>query len=496
MQDRRLKEHGHMFLVLCLKPCALSRLVSSDNFFQGRDQLRAKGTKINSEVTMNKTKLLIVEDDIDVSTQMKWGLINEYDVFVAEDRASGLEIFKKERPPVVTLDLGLPPQSGDVEEGFLALAEMLEHDPLSKVIIITGQNEKEHALAAIGGGAYDFLNKPIELDELQVIIRRALHVSQLEREHRELQKQLGGESFEGMLGTSPQMQKVYETIRKVATTDTPVLILGESGTGKELAARAIHRRSGRKEGPFVAINCGAIPETLLESELFGHEKGAFTGAHIQRKGRIESAQGGTLFLDEIGEISPQLQAKLLRFLQEQRIERVGGRKEIVVDARIVTATNTDLGQALRDGRFREDLYYRIGVVVISMPLLRERDGDIPLLAKALLQRYALETNKRIKGFTPHAMSALVAHNWPGNVRELENRVKRAVIMAEGVKLTPADLELTSPYAKYEGQGLKEAREALERELVQRAVTRNNGNLTRAASELGISRPTLYDLMDK
>jgi two-component system NtrC family response regulator len=352
---------------------------------------------------MNKFKLLIVDDDTDISSQMKWGLIGDYDVFVAGDRPEALDIFKKECPAVVTLDLGLPPQAGGVEEGFLALAEILEHDPLSKVIIITGRDEKEHALAGIGGGAYDFLTKPIQLDELQVIIRRAIHVSRLEHEHSELQKQLGGESFEGMLGTSPQMQEVYEMIRKVATTDASVLIVGESGTGKELAALAVHRRSARKEGPFVAINCGAIPETLLESELFGHEKGAFTGAHIQRKGRIESAHGGTLFLDEIGELPFQLQVKLLRFLQEERIERVGGRQEIVVDARVLAATNTDIDQALRDGRFREDLYYRLRVVTISMPPLREREEDILLLAKAFLQRYASGSKKRIKGFAPRLM---------------------------------------------------------------------------------------------
>ena len=445
---------------------------------------------------MNKFKLLIVDDDTDISSQMKWGLIGDYDVFVAGDRPGALDIFKKECPAVVTLDLGLPPQAGGVEEGFLALAEILEHDPLSKVIIITGRDEKEHALAGIGGGAYDFLTKPIQLDELQVIIRRAIHVSRLEHEHSELQKQSGSESFEGMLGTSPQMQEVYEMIRKVATTDASVLIVGESGTGKELAALAVHRRSARKEGPFVAINCGAIPETLLESELFGHEKGAFTGAHIQRKGRIESAHGGTLFLDEIGELPFQLQVKLLRFLQEERIERVGGRQEIVVDARVLAATNTDIDQALRDGRFREDLYYRLRVVAISMPPLREREEDILLLAKAFLQRYASGAKKRIKGFAPQAIRAIETHAWPGNVRELENRVKRAVIMAEGVKITPADLELSSRYAKYEGQGLKQSREALERDLIQQAMARNKGNLTRTASELGLSRPTLYDLMDK
>jgi len=447
------------------------------------------------EVT-NKARLLIVEDDEDLSTQMKWGLIQDYDVCLAEDRSSALEVFKKERPTVVTLDLGLPPQPGDAEEGFLALAEILEHDPLTKVIIITGRDEKEHALEAIGQGAYDFLTKPIQLDELQVILRRALYVSRLEREHCDLQGRLSSESFEGMLGTSPQMQEVFDQICKVATTDAPVLIVGETGTGKELAALAIHRRSSRKEGPFVPINCGAIPETLLESELFGHEKGAFTGAHIQRRGRIELARNGTLFLDEIGELSPQLQVKLLRFLQGQQIERVGGREEIEVDARVVAATNTDPEQALREGRLREDLYYRLGVVVISIPCLRERDGDILLLAKALLQRYASETKKKIAGFTSQAINALENHGWPGNIRELENRIRRAVIMAEGIKITPTDLELTSQDAKYEGGGLREAREALERELVQSAMARNKRNLSRTASELGISRPTLYDLMDK
>ncbi len=445
---------------------------------------------------MEKEKLLIIEDDAELRTQMKWGLSQEYQIFQAEDRLSALKIFKKERPPVITLDLGLPPQPTGVEEGFQTLGDILEHDPLSKVIIITGRDEKEHALTGIGGGAYDFLTTPVQLDELKVIIRRALYVSRLERQHRELQQRLGGDAFEGILGTSPQIQEVFEFIRKVATTDAPVLIVGESGTGKELTARAIHFRSSRKDSPFVTIDCGAIPETLLESELFGHEKGAFTGAHIQRKGRIESAQGGTLFLDEIGELSPHLQAKLLRFLQEQRIERVGGREGILVNARVLAATNTDLDQALKDGRFREDLYFRLGVVVISMPSLREREGDIPLLATAFLQRYVEENKKKLKGFNPQAIRTMETHGWPGNIRELENRVKRAVIMADGMKVTPADLELTSRYAKYEGQGLKEAREGLEREFIQRALAKNKGNLTRTATDLGISRPTLYELLDK
>jgi len=445
---------------------------------------------------MEKDKLLIVEDDAELSTQMKWGLSKDYQILQARDRAGALEIFQKEHPPVITLDLGLPPKPDSTEEGFLTLENILAYDARTKVILITGQSEKEHALAAIGRGAYDFLSKPVYLEELRVILGRAFHIARLEREHRELQKQVHGDIFEKMLGTSPQMLKVFEMIQKVATTDAPVLIQGESGTGKELAARAIHSRSGRSKGPFIAIDCGAIPETLLESELFGHEKGAFTGAHIQRLGRIEAAQKGTLFLDEIGELSPHLQAKLLRFLQEQTIERVGGREGIHVDARVLAATNRDLDQAMQSGQFREDLYYRLGVVVISIPPLRDRNGDALMIAKAFLQRFSAENKKRIDTFTPRAIQAIERHTWPGNIRELENRVKRAVIMADGTKVKPEDLELTADGAGYSGLSLKEAREALERDMILQALERNEGHLTRTASELGISRPGLYDLMDR
>ena len=443
-----------------------------------------------------KPKLLIVEDDEELRTQMKWALTQDYEVFLAEDRSSALEVLKMERPAVVTLDLGLPPHPEGVEEGFLALADMLEQDSLAKVIIITGQGEKDNALKAIGLGAYDFFSKPIQIDELKVVLRRAFHLVQLEHENRELQQRLREEGFEGMLGASPQVQEVFSSIRKVATTDVSVLIVGESGTGKELVARAIHRQSSRKEFPFVVINCGAIPENLLESELFGHEKGAFTGAHIQRKGRFETAQGGTLFLDEIGELPLSLQVKLLRFLQEQKIERIGGREEIPIDARVLAATNRDLKQALNDGKFREDLYYRLGVVTIILPPLREREEDILVLSTALLQRYANENKKKITGFTKPAIRAIETHNWPGNIRELENRIKRAVIMAEGSKIAPEDLELVSPFKKYEGHGLREARDSLERDFIERAISRNKGNITQAASELGLSRPTLYELMEK
>jgi len=449
-----------------------------------------------STLHANKPKILIVDDDEEIRTQMKWALVQDYEVYLAEDRKTVLEILKRERPAVVTLDLGLPPHPRAVEEGFLILGEILEQDALVKVIIITGRTEKEHALKAIGQGAYDFFCKPIQVDELKVIICRALHVYQLEQEHRELQRRLSQESFEEMLGSSPQMEKVFAAIRKVATTDAPVLIVGESGTGKELVARAIHRQGARKEGPFIAINCGAIPENLLESELFGHEKGAFTGAHVQRKGRIESAQGGTLFLDEIGELPLPLQVKLLRFLQEHKIERVGGREQIAVDARVMAATNMDLKKAMGDGRFREDLYYRLCVVTISVPPLRERGEDILLLAKVQLQRYSAESKKKISGFSRQAITAIQTYSWPGNVRELENRIKRAVIMAEGQRLAPEDLELASACAQYEGKGLKEAREALEKDIIQKTLAKNQGNITQTATELGVSRPTLHELIKK
>jgi len=445
---------------------------------------------------MEKQKLLIVEDDEDLRTQMKWALVRDYDVLMAENRQIALEFVRNDHPAVVTLDLGLPPHPAGVEEGFAALNEILTELPQAKAIIITGRGEKEHALRAVGMGAYDFFYKPIEIDELKVVLRRAFHVSQLEREHWELQQRLSGDSFEGMLGTSDKMQDVFAMIRKVATTDAPVLIEGESGTGKELVARAIHQRSTRNTGPFIVINCSAIPETLLESELFGHEKGAFTGAHVQRKGRFEMADCGTLFLDEIGELSLPLQVKLLRFLQERVIEHVGGRKEIEVDTRVIAATNRDLKEAMQNGSFREDLYFRLGVINIYLPPLRERRGDLLLLAKAFLTKYAEESGKKLNGFTVSATEAIEKFDWTGNVRELENRIKRAVIMAEGKRLTTRDLEMEATRAKYESMSLKEAREAMEKELIERSLARNKGNITKTAVELGVSRPTLYDLMQK
>ena len=440
--------------------------------------------------------VLIVDDDDEIRTQMRWALAGDYEVVLAGDRPSALAELRTHHPAVVLLDLGLPPQPNTPEEGLLALSELVAEGTSSKVIVVSGQGEKANALKAIDSGAYDFVTKPVEIEELRIILKRAFHVARLEQECRKLQEQVAVENFEGMLGTSPQMQAVFTAIRKVATTNAPVLILGESGTGKERAALAIHRRSGRKEGPFVPINCGAIPETLLESELFGHEKGSFTGAHAQRKGRIESAGGGTLFLDEIGEIPPQIQVKLLRFLQEQQLERVGGRQTIQVDTRVIAATNADLMKSIEEQRFREDLYYRLAVVVIQLPALRDRDGDLLLLARDFLRRYAAENKRENLTLSPEAVKAMERHSWPGNIRELENRIKRGVIMAEGRRISAEDLELELGGHQQAGTTLKEAREAAERELVKRVLGRHNGKISPTAAELGVSRPTLYELMDK
>jgi two-component system NtrC family response regulator len=377
------------------------------------------------------------------------------------------------------------------------LSELLEVDATAKVIVISGQSEKQNALQAVGEGAYDFLTKPVEMEELKLLLRRCIQVVELEKEYRELQQSQRSDVFEEMLGTSSQMQAAFALIRKVAGTDAPVLLLGESGTGKEMAAAAIHHRSTRKNGPFVAINCNAIPENLLESELFGHEKGVFTGAHIQRKGLMETAAGGTLFLDEIGELPPAIQVKLLRFLQEHRLQRVGGREEIQIDTRLVAATNADLKQMIDTGKFREDLYFRLAVVTIRLLPLRERGEDVVFLAREFLQRYAAQSGRTKLVFTPDALRAIARYSWPGNVRELQNRVKRAVIMASGSRVTAKDLELQqSQDPESSATTLREAREQVEREMIEHSLKRNSGKITSAAAELGISRPTLYELMEK
>ncbi|MES2694377.1 MAG: PEP-CTERM-box response regulator transcription factor [Verrucomicrobiota bacterium] len=443
-----------------------------------------------------KPKLLIVDDDEEIRTQMRWALEPDYEISLAGDRATALERFRTARPTVVLLDLGLPPHAGTPEEGLATLAEILAEDRTTKIVIVSGQGEKDPALQAIGSGAYDFVHKPVDMAELRLLLKRCFHVAQLEREYVEMQQRLQVDSFEGLLGSGPRMQSVFETIRKVATSDAPVLILGESGTGKEMTARAIHQRSARRNGPFVAINCSAIPESLIESELFGHEKGAFTGAHLQRRGRIEMSAGGTLFLDEIGEVPLPIQVKLLRFLQEQCIERVGGRQEIAVDTRVIAATNADLKKGMGTGTFREDLFYRLAVVQVLLPALRERDDDILLLARAFLQRFAAESEKPHLAFGPDALRALRQHSWPGNVRELQNRVKRSVIMSESRRISAEDLELTSTGTAAQGASLREARESLERDMIRRSLRKHAGRITSAAAELGISRPTLYEMMDK
>ena len=443
-----------------------------------------------------KPKLLIVDDDDEIRTQMKWALAQDYEILLAGDRATATEHFRAARPAVVLLDLGLPPNPGTPDEGLATLSELLALDNQAKIVIITGQAEKNVALRAVGAGAYDILGKPVDMDELKRLLKRSFHVALLEREYREIQQRFNGESFEGMLGTNPRVLAVFDSIRKVATTNAPVLLLGESGTGKEMAARAIHQNSARKDQPFVAINCSAIPETLMESELFGHEKGSFTGAHVQRKGRIEAASGGTLFLDEIGEVSLPVQVKLLRFLQEQRIERVGGRQEIAVDARVIAATNADLKKGMNEGKFREDLFYRLAVVQVLLPPLRDRDNDIQFLAQSFLQRISLETGKTGLSLGPDAIRAIQQHDWPGNIRELQNRVRRAVIMCNGKRISAHDLELAQSSAATRNSTLKEARETVEREMLQQALKKHSGRITSAAAELGISRPTFYELMEK
>lgn len=443
-----------------------------------------------------KPKLLIVDDDEEIRTQMKWALTKEYDIVLAGDRTQACEQFQAHRPAVVLLDLGLPPKPSTPEEGLATLAELLALDKQAKIVILTGQAEKSTALQAVGTGAYDIIGKPADMDELKMLLKRCHYVAQLEREYQQMQQQLNPESFEGMLGANARMQVVFDTIRKVAPVSAPVLILGESGTGKEMVAQAIHKKSLRKDGPFVAINCSAIPESLMESELFGHEKGAFTGAHQQRKGRIEAANGGTLFLDEIGEIPLPIQVKLLRFLQEQKIERVGGRQEITLDVRVISATNANLKKGMQQGAFREDLFYRIAVIQLLLPPLRERDEDIGFLAQSFLLRIGQEIGKPGLSFGPDALRALRRHPWPGNVRELQNRVRRAAIMAEGKRVTQLDLELAQTETTPQSITLKDARESVEREMVTQALKRNAGKISAAAIELGISRPTFYELMEK
>ncbi|MDA8129154.1 MAG: PEP-CTERM-box response regulator transcription factor [Betaproteobacteria bacterium] len=442
-----------------------------------------------------KQKILLVEDDPGLQKQLKWSL-SDYELVVAADRDSAIAQLRRHEPPVVLLDVGLPPDPDGATEGLAALQQILSLAPLTKVIVVTGNLDRSNAVKAIHLGAYDFFHKPFEPDVLALMIARALHVHALETENRLLAARQAGSALQGLITASEPMLKICRTVEKVAPANATVLLLGESGTGKEVLARGVHELSPRAGKRFVAINCAAIPDTLLESELFGHEKGAFTGAAKQTIGRIEYANEGTLFLDEIGDLPMPLQAKLLRFLQERVIERLGGRGEIPVDVRVVCATHRDLSCMIREGQFREDLYYRLSEISIKIPPLRERPGDAVLLAQAFLERYTREMDRSIRGFAADALGAIEAYAWPGNVREMENLIKRATIMADGNHITAADLGLDAGDAEVQLFNLRHARENAERVAVSRALAQSDGSIAQAAELLGITRPTLYDLMAK
>ena len=446
----------------------------------------------------NLPTLLVVEDDEGLQRQLKWAY-DGYRVVTAANRAQAIEMLRLHEPAVVTLDLGLPPDPDGTTEGFATLSELLAIKPDAKVIVASGHGARESALKAIALGAYDFYPKPVDIDQLGLIVARAFHLHAIEEENRRLEQGVSGSTtvLGSIVTAAPAMQKVAHTIERVAGANVSVMLLGASGTGKELLARAVHDKSPRKDGAFVAINCAAIPENLLEAELFGYERGAFTGAVKTTPGKIELAEGGTLFLDEVGDIPLPLQVKLLRFLQERVIERIGGRQAISVDTRIVCATHQDLAAMQADGRFREDLYYRLAEIVVPIPSLAERPGDAILLARHFVNSFARELNPAVQGLAPDAAEAIDRHNWPGNVRELENRVKRAVIMADGKLVTAADLDLASVEEKHIGAmpiNLRAAREVADRRAIHQALTRTENNISGAAKLLGISRPTLYDLM--
>ena len=439
--------------------------------------------------------LLVVEDDEGLQRQLKWAY-EGYEVICAGDRSSAIEALRANEPAVVTLDLGLPPDPDGTDEGFAALAEILRLKPDTKVIVATGHGARESATKAVAMGAYDFYKKPVDIDELGFIVARAFHLHEIEEENRRLENGASVTAMGSIITAAPEMQKVGKTIERVASADVSVMLLGASGTGKELLARAVHEKSRRK-GDFIAINCAAIPENLLEAELFGYERGAFTGAVKSNVGKIELAQGGTLFLDEVGDIPLPLQVKLLRFLQERVIERIGGRQPIAVDARIICATHQDLDAMTADGRFREDLYYRLAEIVVKIPSLCERSGDAVLLARHFVNRFGRELNPTVQSLSPDAIDAIDAYAWPGNVRELENRIKRAVIMADGKSLTAADLDLISDGAGDDDAlliNLRAAREVADRKAIRQAMSRSDNNISGAAKLLGISRPTLYDLL--
>ncbi|MGM0569244.1 PEP-CTERM-box response regulator transcription factor [Marinobacter sp.] len=442
-------------------------------------------------------RLLIVEDDPGLQSQMRWCFSSDLEVDVAADRATALASLRRNEPQVVTLDLGLPPDPGGASEGFALLDDILRLSPMVKVIVVTGREDKENAVKAIGMGASDFYQKPLDPDILTFVVNRAFRLAELEEENRELASRQNGTNIKGIVAASPQMLSVCRTLEKVAPTDVTTLITGETGTGKELLARALHDLSPRSDKPFAAINCAAIPENLLESELFGYEKGAFTGATQSKKGKIESANGGTLFLDEIGDMPMSLQAKLLRFLQERSVDRVGSVKPVAVDVRVVCATHQDVRQLIDAGEFREDLYYRISEITLDVPALRDRQGDPLVIARSLLQTLSRQLDRPNLSFSDDAVRAINSYAWPGNVREMINKVKRATIMAEGKRVTAGDLELSDDTETVDNQlNLRQVREAAERNAILQALKTTGFNMAQASRLLGITRPTLYNLTDK
>ena len=440
-------------------------------------------------------RLLIVEDDDAIRMQLKYALRDQYALTFAETRMKALALMNDVRPEIVSLDLGLPPHPDTAEEGLQALEDILKAAPTTKVIVVTGNGDRANARRAVELGAVDYLSKPIDLAEYETVLRRSTYLQNLENENaKQAADAEAAVRFDEIIGSTPRMREIFATVSLVAKTDVTVLVQGESGTGKELVARAVHQKSRRRHAPFVPINCGAIPETLLESELFGHEKGAYTGAHVQRKGKLEQADNGTVFLDEIGEMSLPLQVKLLRFLQERQIERLGGKQLIAVDTRVIAATNKDLKVEIAAGRFREDLYFRLSVVAVPLPPLRERGEDVGMLANVFLRQNCQQYRRRLQ-FSPEALGAIAQYQWPGNIRELQNAIQRATILARGRAIEPSDLGIP-PLAAPPRTSLREARNRVERQVVVDALIRTRGNISRAATELGISRPALHDLLDK
>ena len=444
-------------------------------------------------MSQGQRRLLIVEDDAGLQSQLRWSF-EDYEVLIAGDRAAALDLMRRHEPAVVLQDLGLPPDPAGTTEGFATILDLLQQAPETKAIVVTGNGDRDNAVKSIGCGAYDFCSKPLDVDILRLIVDRAFRVHELEAENRKL-KTPSASTLEGIIGNSEAMRDACRLVEKVSPSSATLLLLGETGTGKELFARAVHRLSTRRDGPFVAINCAAIPEPLLEAELFGYEKGAYTGAHKQTKGKIELASKGTLLLDEIGDMPVALQAKLLRFFQERVVERIGGRELIAVDVRVICATHQDLRAQISAGRFREDLFYRVSEVTIMLPPLRDRVGDASLLARHFLAQAASRHGRKINGFTAKALKAIDAYPWRGNVRELENTINSAVIMADRKQIGVEELHLGATGGG-EVLSLHEVRAAAEKRAIERAMTQAGGNLTRVASLLGISRPTLYDLLDK